>query len=113
MPTVSVRLPARPGNYEIKIGPGLLSELGPEARAVLGPNSQRAALISNPVVFEHYGERARQSLQAGDFKTTHWLMPEGERHKSLKSLAKALEFLAGSGLERGDVVVAFGGGVVG
>jgi 3-dehydroquinate synthase len=112
MPLVYVRLPARQRNYEIKIGSGLLSELGPEARAVL-PNSQRAALISNPVVFRHYGERARQSLKAGNFKTTHWLMPEGERHKSLKSLSQALEFLTESGLERGDVVVALGGGVVG
>src|SRR6266853_3883228 len=112
MPLVSVRLPAQQRNYEIKIGSGLLSELGPEARAVL-PNSQRAALISNPVVFKLYGERARQSLKAGNFKTTHWLMPEGEQHKSLKSLALALEFLTESGLERGDVVVSLGGGVVG
>ncbi len=113
MPSVSVRLPARQKKYEIKIGPALLSELGHEARTVLGPNSQRAALISNPVVFKHYGERARQSLKAGKFKTTHWLMPEGEQHKSLKSLAQALEFLTESGLERGDVVVSLGGGVVG
>src|SRR6266436_290895 len=113
MPSVSVRLPARKKKYEIKIGPDLLSELGHEARTVLGPNPQRAALISNPVVFKHYGERARQSLKAGNFKTTHWLMPEGEQHKSLKSLAQALEFLTESGLERGDVVVALGGGVVG
>src|SRR6266446_3056629 len=104
MPSVSVRLPARQKKYEIKIGPDLLSELGHEARTVLGPNPQRAALISNPVVFKHYGERARQSLKAGNFKTTHWLMPEGEQHKSLKSLAQALEFLTESGLERGGVV---------
>src|SRR5260221_5444894 len=113
MPSVSVRLPARKKNYEIKIGPDLLSDLGHEARTVLGPNPQRAALISNPVVFKHYGERARQSLKAGNFKTTHWLMPEGEENKSLRSLATALEFLTESGLERGDVVVALGGGVVG
>jgi len=40
-------------------------------------------------------------------------MPEGERHKSLGSLAQALKFLNESGIERGDVVVALGGGVVG
>src|SRR5258708_1716028 len=113
MPSVSVRLPARKKKYEIKIGADLLSGLGHEARTVLGPDPQRAALISNPVVFKHYGERARQSLKAGNFKTTHWLMPEGEQHKSLKSLAQALEFLTESGLERGDVVVSLGGGVVG
>src|SRR6267378_1663369 len=113
MPVVSVRLPARQRSYEIKIGAGLMSELGREARAVLGPQSPRAALISNPMVFKHYGKLALQSLKAANFKTTHWLMPEGERHKSLGSLAQALKFLTESGIERGDVVVALGGGVVG
>ncbi len=113
MPVVSVRLPARQRNYEIKIGAGLLSHLGREARPVLGPQSRRAALISNPMVFKHYGKLALPSLKAANFKTTHWLMPEGERHKSLGSLAQALKFLTESGIERGDVVVALGGGVVG
>jgi len=113
MPVVPVRLPALQRNYEIKIGAGLLSELGREARAVLGPRSSRAALISNPIVFKLYGKLALQSLKVSNFKTTHWLMPEGERHKSLSSLAQALKFLTESGIERGDVVVALGGGVVG
>jgi 3-dehydroquinate synthase len=113
MPVVSVRLPARQRNYEIKIGAGLISELGREARAVLGPQCSRAALISNPIVFKHYGKLVEQSLKKANFKTTHWLMPEGERYKSLGSLAQALKFLNESGIERGDVVVALGGGVVG
>lgn len=113
MSLVSVRLPARQRNYEIKIGAGLLSELGREARAVLGPRSLRAALISNPTVFKHYGKQVQQSLESADFKTTHWLMPEGERHKTLRSLTQALEFLTAAGIERGDVVLALGGGVVG
>jgi 3-dehydroquinate synthase len=113
MPRIQVRLPARQTNYVIKIGAGLLSELGREVRTVLGPHAHRAALISNPIVFEHYGKRALQSLRAGNFKTTHWLMPEGERHKSLRSWEQALKFLTASGLERGDAVVALGGGVVG
>jgi 3-dehydroquinate synthase len=113
MPVVRVRLPARQKNYEIKIGAGLLSELGGEARAALGPHARRAALISNSTVFRLYGKPALQSLAAGDFQIRHWLMPEGERHKSLRSLAQALNFLNESGIERGDVVVALGGGVVG
>jgi 3-dehydroquinate synthase len=113
MPRIQVRLPARQTNYEIKIDAGLLSELGREVRGVLGPNSRRVALISNPTVFDHYGKRALQSLRAVNLKTSHWLMPEGERHKSLRSWEQALGFLAASGLERGDAVLALGGGVVG
>lgn len=113
MPTVQVRLPARPKKYEIKIGSGLLSQLGHEARAVLGPGVRRMALISNPTVFALYGPQTLQSLKAADFATTNWLMREGERHKSLRSWQQALEFLGQSGLERGDAVVALGGGVAG
>src|SRR6266403_4395472 len=113
MPVVPVRLAARQKKYEIKIGSGVLSRLGREVRVVLGPDSRRIALISNPTVFALYGKRALQSLKAENFKTNHWLMPEGEQHKTLKSWEQALAFLSESGLERGDAVVALGGGVVG
>jgi len=113
MPVVPVRLAARQKKYEIKIGSGVLSRLGREVRVVLGPDSRRIALISNPTVFSLYGKRALQSLKAENFKTHHWLMPEGEQHKTLKSWEQALAFLSESGLERGDAVVALGGGVVG
>jgi 3-dehydroquinate synthase len=113
MPTVHVRLPARPESYEIKIGAGLLSRLGRETYTATRAASLRVALISNSTVFERYGKLALQSLKAGSFKTSHWLMPDGEHHKSLRSWGQALEFLSASGLERGDAVVALGGGVVG
>ncbi|MDX6496986.1 MAG: 3-dehydroquinate synthase [Blastocatellia bacterium] len=113
MPVVPVRLPARQEKYEIKIGAGLLSQLGPEVRVVLGADSRRIALISNPTVFAFYGKRALQSLKASKFKTVAWLMPEGEQHKTLSSWEQALAFLSESGLERGDAVVTLGGGVVG
>ncbi len=113
MSVVPVRLPARQVKYEIKIGAGLLSQLGPEVRVVLGADSGRIALISNPTVFALYGKQALQSLKTSKFKTVHWLMPEGEQNKTLNSWEQALAFLSESGLERGDAVVALGGGVVG
>ncbi|MDX6383610.1 MAG: 3-dehydroquinate synthase [Blastocatellia bacterium] len=113
MPTVAVRLPGRPKKYQIKIGGGLLSLLGSEARLALGPDARRLALISNPTVFELYGKRTLHSLKGRGFQIAQWLMPEGERHKSLRSWQQALEFLSRSGLERNDAVVALGGGVVG
>jgi len=113
MSRVRVRLPARQRKYEIKIGAGLLSKLGGEARQCLGPNARRLAVISNKRVFDLLGEKAMRSLRASGFACAHWLMKDGERHKSLRTLEQAITFLAESRLERSDAVVALGGGVVG
>jgi 3-dehydroquinate synthase len=113
MPRLRVRLKPRQQSYEIKIGGGFLQNLGAETRASLGPGARRAAVISNPRVFELYGKTVLQSLRSENLKTVNWLMPEGERHKSTRSLEQALRFLTGSRLERNDTVIALGGGVVG
>ena len=113
MQRVHVRLPARKQEYEIKIDADLLSELGQSARECLGDGARRAALISNKTVFDLYGKRAVKNLRASGFQVTHWLIREGEQHKSLRSLEQLLGFLSESGLERSDALIALGGGVVG
>lgn len=109
---VVVRTGRREG-YRIEIGGRLLSDLGRVARESLAGHSHRVALISNPRVFGLYGTRAVGSLRAAGFDVTHWLMGDGERHKNLRTAGYALRFLSERGLERGDAVVALGGGVVG
>jgi 3-dehydroquinate synthase len=108
-----VRLSARKHNYEIEIGAGILATLGDAARALLGSGLRRVAVISNAAVFNRYGQGVLKSLKAEKFKVVHWLMPEGERHKTLRSLEQALAFMSEARLERSDAVVALGGGVVG
>ena len=113
MQRVPVRLKGRATEYEITVGASLLDRLGDYARRALAPAARRIALISNRKVFGLYGERALESLRQADFTVAHWLMNDGERFKSLKSLERALAFLSTAGLERSDAVVALGGGVVG
>jgi len=60
-----------------------------------------------------FGDTLVQALAAADFRVTVWLMKDGEQHKSLRSLEQALTFLSNSGLERDDLVIGLGGGVVG
>jgi 3-dehydroquinate synthase len=113
MPELTVRVPARSQSYDIKIGSRSLQNLGNEVRAALGSGTRRAALISNKTVFKLYGDRAMGSLERAGLSVKHWLTPDGEQYKSFRSLERAIEFLNDSGLERNDVVVALGGGVVG
>jgi len=100
-------------SYPVEVGAGSLSSLGAVARAHLAPEAQRVALVSNRRVFELYGGRAVASLRGAGFAVAHWLMGDGERFKTLRTAERALGFLSESRLERGDAVVALGGGVVG
>lgn len=113
MQTIRVRTPAKSVKYEIRIGPGGLSEVGQEARRVLGERTRRIALISNETVFKLFGKQTVSGLSGAGFEVDTWLMKDGEQHKSLRSLEQALAFLSRSGIERSDAVVALGGGVVG
>lgn len=113
MPRLQVQTRARQHEYEIRIGRGILAAAGRAARGCLGKHAQRIALISNQRVFSLYGPTVIKSLQAAGFSVSHWLMGDGERHKSMQTADKALRFFGDAGLERSDGVVALGGGVVG
>lgn len=113
MQRVRVRIKLRQEQYEVIIGAGTLKRLGAIARRTLAPDARRIALISNRKVFELYGERAVESLRDADFTVAHFLMGDGERFKTLRTLESALAFLSDAKLERSDAVIALGGGVVG
>jgi 3-dehydroquinate synthase len=100
-------------SYRVEIGAGALSRLGASARANLPREARKAVLVSNPRVFALYGARAVAALGGAGFEVAHWLMPEGERFKTLRTAGRALAFFSEFGLERSDCVVALGGGVVG
>jgi len=112
MTELTVRVPGQSQSYQIKIGSGLIKTLGAEVRETVA-QARRVVLISNKKVFGFHGDRATQSLKRAGFAVNHWLMGEGGRHKSFLSLQRLVEFLSESRLERSDVVVAVGGGVVG
>ena len=113
MQSVRVRLKRPAQSYVIEIGAGVLSTIGERVRASLDAHARRVVLISNPTVFDLFGDAAMKKLRAAGFVVSHWLMKDGEQHKSWRSLEQALAFISKCGLERNDVVVALGGGVVG
>lgn len=113
MPRLQVRTKARPHEYEIRIGRAILGDAGEVARDCLGEPSQRLALISNTKVFSLYGAAVVKSLQASGFSVMPRLIGDGEKYKSVRTATGVLRFLSAAGLERGDGVVALGGGVVG
>jgi len=98
-------------SYDIKIGPGLLSTLGPEA-AALG-KARKAAIVSDSNVFPLYGNAAEESLKTSGFSVVSFVFPAGEESKNGNTYLQLLSFLAENRLTRSDLIVALGGGVVG
>jgi 3-dehydroquinate synthase len=100
-------------SYDITIADGSLKNTGAITRAALGTKTRKLALISNPIVHRYYGKIIEKSLKKAGFVTLTHLIGEGERAKSLKTAERAWSFLIANRFERGDAIVALGGGVVG
>jgi len=107
----NVKVPLGNRSYDIKIGPGLLPQLGSEcARLKL---QSRCAIISDSNVAPRYGKAAQLALQRARFESTLITVPAGETAKSLKTVQACYDQLAAQRLERQSFIVALGGGVVG
>lgn len=108
-----VSVPLGERSYEISISEGALSLSGQAARSAVGERARRAAIISNRTVWDLYGGAVERSFRKAGFATVTHLIGDGERAKSLSTAEKAWGFLIASRIERSDLVVALGGGVVG
>lgn len=109
MESITVALAANP--YEISIDPGNLDRLGEKCRT-LGVGN-KVMVVSNPTVFELYGERAIAALKSANFEVSWCEVPDGEQYKTLRSIELIHDLALENGLERSSTLVALGGGVVG
>ena len=107
--TVRVELGER--GYDIVIGPGVLADAGARL-AELVPGA-RCAIVTDDQVAPLHMAALRDSLQDAGIGATPVVLPAGEPTKSYAFLQQTVEAILHSGLERGDLVVALGGGVIG
>jgi 3-dehydroquinate synthase len=107
--TVEVGLGERA--YDILIGPGLLSHAGAEISRRL-PGT-RAAVVTDDNVAAAHLETLKAGLEKGGIQNAVITLPAGEKTKSFASLEEVADGVLAARLERGDVVIALGGGVIG
>ena len=106
--TVRVELGDR--GYDVVIGPGLLGAAG---AAIVGRLNGRCAIVTDEnVAARHAGALEASLVAAGRHRGTI-VLPPGEGTKSFAALGQLAELLLAMGVERGDLVVALGGGVIG
>jgi len=100
-----------PRGYDILIGEDLLADIAGHAGDRL--TGQRAAVVADETVAGLYGETVCAALEAAGFAAPLVEVPAGERAKSFQELERLLSRLIDLEIERGDMVVALGGGVAG
>ena len=96
--------------YEVIVGRGLMTELG----ARVAPLAQgRTVVITDETVGRLHGKAALASLKAAGATGRRLSVPPGEAAKSFAAQERGIDRLLAFKLDRRDVVVALGGGVVG
>ncbi|WP_300518635.1 3-dehydroquinate synthase [Aliiroseovarius sp.] len=109
METVHVPLEGRA--YDVRIGTGLIDRAGAEIAPLL--NRPRVAVITDETVAGLHLDTLRAGLAAEGVEMVSLSLPAGEATKSWPQFTRAVEWLLEQKVERKDVVVAFGGGVIG
>ena len=101
-------------SYDIAIANHSLKDLGAKLLAIgLGKKSKKVLIVSNPVIYKHYGETVQTSLGNAGFDVAHLILPAGERFKTATSLQKIYDAALNHRLERSSAIIALGGGVIG
>jgi 3-dehydroquinate synthase len=107
--TVPVKLGDR--TYDILIGAGLVARAGEEISKRLP--GVRTAIVTDANVAAAHLEPLKASLDKSGVGSTVITLPAGEKTKSFDALQKVVDGILAARLERGDAVIALGGGVIG
>ena len=107
--TVPVALADRA--YDIAIGRGLIADLGKRI-AALKPGA-RTVIVTDETVAKHHLKAAEAALAAANIPTSTVVVPAGEASKSWDTFETVCEAVIAARIERNDLVIALGGGVVG
>ncbi len=105
---VQIGLGAR--SYDVHIGDGVIDTLGQEARAL---GAGKCAIITDAHVAPLWAEQVQRVLHEAGLATELIVLPSGEASKSFAQFQRVCEAVLACGLERRDLVIALGGGVVG
>ena len=111
MTRASIDVGLGPRTYRIEIGHGLLARAGDAISRFV--RRSRLAIITDTNIEPLYLARLIDGLEAVGLDSDHRAIEPGEQSKSWTSLQGIVEWLIALRIERGDLVIALGGGVVG
>ncbi len=108
---IPVKLNLNP--YEVVIGGSGLKGIGKELRLAGIKKGIKVLVVSNADVAEPYGDLCLESLRESGYQPTLLIIEAGEDQKTQASVALIHDAAYAAKLERGSLMIALGGGVVG
>lgn len=108
MQTIRVDTPS--AKYDVVTGSGLLRSLAPRMERVVGKLPRRVFILTSPEIWALWGDALLASF--GEPPVTLFLS-SGEKHKTMQSVDRLLRQMIRAGGDRGSLLIAFGGGIVG
>ncbi|WP_136443570.1 3-dehydroquinate synthase [Pacificoceanicola onchidii] len=109
--TEIVEVPLEGREYQVRIGEGLLARAGAEIAPLL--HRPRVAIVSDANVAALHLDTLVKALEAEGIASVSLTLPAGEATKGWPEFTRTVEWLLEQKVERRDVVVALGGGVIG
>jgi 3-dehydroquinate synthase len=97
--------------YDVVIGHGLIDAAGARIAPLL--KRPRLAVVSDETVWALHGQRLSAALASTGIAVHPLILPPGEQTKSFAGLERLSDGLLDLALDRGDLLAAFGGGVIG
>lgn len=98
-------------SYEVRTGQGLLANVATEAAPFL--RKKHVPIVTDANVAAHWREPVQTSLVNAGFEPEFLVLAPGEATKSWEGLSRTLDWLLDLEVERGDHILALGGGVIG
>lgn len=108
MHTIRVDTPS--ARYDVVTGTGLLATLAQRIERVAGKLPRRVFVVTSPEIWALWGETLLSSFAEPPITL---FLPPGEKHKTMASVEKLLRQMIAAGGDRGSLLIALGGGIVG
>ena len=110
----TIRVETASAKYDVVTGSGVLETLAPRIERAMGRMPRRVFVVTSPEIWALWGKAFLRSFEgAGGEPPVTLFLPAGERYKTLAQVERLTREMVRAGGDRGSLLIAFGGGIVG
>ena len=113
MTTNKILVPIKNNSYEVTIQAGIMNRIGYKLEEIGIKKNRKILIISNEEIFNLYGKSLLEGLNKNKFLSKTLIIKAGESFKNINTLNEIYDAAFEFGIERGSLMIALGGGIVG